>query len=203
MWQDSSETAGTPKGHTVAPVQDALGHIPALPPCDARLITTLMQDSSGLTPEQVKEYLYRSYTRVDGLWFVMTEERLGFDTALALDEAVWKVVPKIQARLLQEQLGLPRDLAGLARALRAKLDLDRYEFALDEAPAALNVTLSRCPWHDLMERSGRAHLSERIGGVICGVELPVFAQEFNCACAGAPQERLCRNGAACKFRFEP
>lgn len=162
-----------------------------------------MGHSSGLTPEQVEEYLYRSYTRIDGLWFVMVEERFGFEAALALDEAVWKVVPKIQARLLQQQLALPRDMAGLAPALLAKLTLDKYEFAVDGGQDTLDVTLSGCPWHDLMVRSGRAHLSERIGGVICGVELPVFAQEFNCTCTGAPQERLCGNGAACKFRFRP
>ena len=69
-----------------------------------------MAHPSGLTPAQIEDYLYRSYTRADGLWFVLTEEKYGFDAALALNEAVWKVLPKIQARLLQEHLNLARDL---------------------------------------------------------------------------------------------
>ena len=89
-----------------------------------------MNHSSGLTAKQLEEYLYRSYTRLDGLWFVKTEERCGFDTALALDADVWRILPKIQARLLREQLGVSADSDGLARALTAKLTIDRYEFAL-------------------------------------------------------------------------
>ncbi len=162
-----------------------------------------MSHPSQLTPEQIQEYLYRSYTRVDGLWFVLTEERYGFDAALVLDEAVWKVLPKIQARFLQEQLSLARDLAGLAQALDAKLTLDRYEFSIAEAGAGLQVTLSRCPWHHLIVNSGRAHLAERIGGVICGIEFPVFAREFGCSCSAPRLERLCRNGKSCSFHFEP
>ena len=162
-----------------------------------------MADSSGLTPEQVAEYLYRSYTRVDGLWFVLAEERYGFDAALALDEAVWKVMPKIQARLLQQQLDLTRDAAGLARALKAKLALDRYGFGINQTADRIEVTLSTCPWHDLIVRSGRAHLAERIGGVICGIEFPVFAREFGCSCSGPAEQRLCRDGANCRFDFRP
>lgn len=160
-----------------------------------------MEHPSGLSPEQVEEYLYRSYTRVDGLWFVLAEERYGFDAALALDESVWKVMPKIQARLLQEQLDLTKDMAGLTVALRAKLALDRYDFEINENVSGIAITLSGCPWHELIVRSGRAHLAERIGGVICGIEFPVFAQEFNCSCSGAPELRLCRDGGNCCFRF--
>ncbi len=162
-----------------------------------------MSHPSRLTPEQIQEYLYHSYTRVDGLWFVLTEERYGFDAALALDEAVWKVMPKIQARLLQQQLSLARDSAGLAKALRAKLALDRYEFSIDQVGAGLQVTLSRCPWHELIVNSGRAHLAERIGGVICGIEFRVFAREFGCSCSAPRLERLCRNGKSCSFYFKP
>jgi hypothetical protein len=162
-----------------------------------------MAQPSGLTPAQVEEYLHRSYTRVDGLWFVITEEKYGFDTALELDQAVWKVLPKIQARLLQQQLNLRKDIPGLAVALRAKLTLDRYEFSLDQNPAGLEVALSACPWHQLMLSSGRGHLAERVGGAICGVELAVFGREFNCSCRTPGANRLCREGSRCVFTFEP
>ncbi len=162
-----------------------------------------MAHPSGLTHEQVEDYLYRSYTRVDGLWFVLTEERYGFEAALALDEAVWKVMPKIQARHLQQQLTLTRDAPGLARALKAKLALDRYSFTAIETRDGIEIVLSACPWHDLILRSGRRHIAERIGGVICGVEFPGFAREFNCSCTAAPERRLCADGTPCRFRFAP
>ena len=158
---------------------------------------------SGLTADQIEEYLHRSYTRADGLWFVLAEERFGFDAALGLDEAVWKVLPKIQARLLQQQLKLSRDLAGLTAALQAKLALDRYRFTAKPTATGLQIALSGCPWHELMIHSGRQHLSDRVGGVICGAELPAFAREFDCSCVTPREQRLCRNGAHCVFGFYP
>jgi hypothetical protein len=162
-----------------------------------------MTNASALTTDQIEEYLYRSYTRVDGLWFMLTEERFGFDAALQLDEAVWKVLPKIQARLLQQQLKLTRDLAGLTAALQAKLTLDRYQFTANPTATGVQITLSACPWHELMVQSGRENLADRVGGVICSAELPVFAREFNCSCTTPCDQRLCRNGAHCVFGFEP
>ena len=54
-----------------------------------------------LTEEQKTEYFRRSYTAVDGLWFMKVEEAYGFDNALDIDDEVWKVLPKIQARMLK------------------------------------------------------------------------------------------------------
>ncbi|MHB1377104.1 MAG: DUF6125 family protein, partial [Candidatus Humimicrobiaceae bacterium] len=51
-----------------------------------------------LSSRQVKEYLQNSYAKVDGLWFLKTEEQFGFEKALESDLEVWKVMPKIQAR---------------------------------------------------------------------------------------------------------
>ncbi|NLE90228.1 MAG: hypothetical protein GX602_04765, partial [Dehalococcoidales bacterium] len=54
-----------------------------------------------LSDRQISQYLQRSYEAVDGLWFMKVEEKLGFDTALEIDGEVWKVLPKIQARMLK------------------------------------------------------------------------------------------------------
>ena len=58
-----------------------------------------------LSSQQVAEYFSRSYRAVDGLWFMKVEEKLGFDAALELDNEVWKVMPKIQARMIKQFLG--------------------------------------------------------------------------------------------------
>lgn len=54
-----------------------------------------------LNRKQLKEYLQNSYAKVDGLWFLKTEEQFGFEKALESDLEVWKIMPKIQARYLK------------------------------------------------------------------------------------------------------
>jgi hypothetical protein len=34
------------------------------------------------------------------LWFMKIEEKCGFDTALKIDDQVWKVLPRIQTRMI-------------------------------------------------------------------------------------------------------
>ena len=76
---------------------------------------------TDLTDEQKAEYFRRSYTAVDGLWFMKVEEKRGFEEALQLDEAVWKVLPKIQARTIKAMLNLCSGLDGLQEAIAARL----------------------------------------------------------------------------------
>jgi len=65
---------------------------------------------SELTEKDVSEYFHRSYKTADGLWFIKTEERFGFDTALEIDAGVWQVIPKIQARFLKKKLNKDKGL---------------------------------------------------------------------------------------------
>jgi hypothetical protein len=46
-----------------------------------------------LDEKQISELWHRSYTAVDGLWFMKVEERYGFEAALDLDDEVWKGQP--------------------------------------------------------------------------------------------------------------
>jgi len=57
-----------------------------------------------LTQGEVSKYLYQSYSKVDGLWFMKVEEQFGFEKALEIDTGVWKILPKIQARYLKLKL---------------------------------------------------------------------------------------------------
>ena len=45
--------------------------------------------------ECLAEFLHRSYTAVDGLWFVKVEESSDFDHALELDRQAWAIMPKL------------------------------------------------------------------------------------------------------------
>ena len=110
---------------------------------------------TDLTDEQKTEYFRRSYTAVDGLWFMKVEEKLGFDEALQLDEAVWKVLPKIQARALKGMMHLQGGLQGLEQALSARLALEGFDYEMETREDGFAVIVKRCPWHDLMIKSGR------------------------------------------------
>jgi len=170
-----------------------------------------------LTDEQKTEFFRRSYTAVDGLWFMKVEEKLGFEEALRLDEAVWKILPKIQARTLKGIMHLPGGLAGLEQALSARLAMEGFEFKMEPREDGLAVIVKRCPWHDMMIKSGRGALSERVSDIICRVENSVWASEF-CEEKGMPddgkvredkcqeirflrEERICRGEERCVLKF--
>ena len=166
---------------------------------------------TGLTDEQKAEYFRRSYTAVDGLWFMKVEEKLGFDEALQLDEAVWKVLPKIQARALKGMMHLQGGLQGLQQALSARLALEGFDYEMETRKDGFAVIVKRCPWHDLMIKSGRGKLSERVSDLICRVENSVWASEFAGPGEGEAgegreirferEERSCRGEGRCVLRF--
>lgn len=160
-----------------------------------------------LTDEQKTEYFRRSYTAVDGLWFMKIEEKLGFDEALLVDEAVWRVLPKIQARTIKEMLHLQSGLNDLDQALSARLTMEGFEFQIEPEKDGLAVTIRRCPWHDIMIKSGRGVLSEQVSEVICRVENSVWASEFSAKKGEgrqiefAREKRICQGEEKCMLRF--
>jgi hypothetical protein len=145
------------------------------------------------------------------------EEVLGFEEALRLDEAVWMILPKIQARTLKSMMHLPEGLAGLEQALSARLAMEGFEFRMEPQEDGLAVIVKRCPWHDMMIKSGRGALSDRVSDIICRVENSVWASEFYGE-NGMPdegevlegeghkigfqrEERICRGEKRCVLRF--
>lgn len=162
---------------------------------------------TDLTDEQKTEYFRRSYTAVDGLWFMKVEDKLGFDEALKVDEAVWKVLPKIQARTLKGMMNLQSGLDGLDRALSARLAMEGFEFQIKPEKDRLAVTIKRCPWHETMIKSGRKALSEQVSEIMCRVENSVWASEFSgekgdgLQIEFAREKRICQGAESCLLKF--
>ena len=133
------------------------------------------------------------------------EERLGFEEALQIDEAVWRILPKIQARALKAMMNLPSGLAGLEQALSARLALEGFEFDIMRQEGAVEVAVRACPWHQIMIKSGRAALSERVSEVICRVENETWAREYSEQDGEKidfeRRARLCRGDDVCRLRF--
>lgn len=153
-----------------------------------------------LTDKQIAEYFRRSYTAVDGLWFMKVEEIWGFEAALQMDEEVWRVLPKIQARMLKAMTGLRKGMDGLRQAVEIRLDLEGFEFEVEDAFDGINVCVRRCPWHDLMIKSGRESISGRVGDLICGLENTVWASEFGDV-TFMRAAQICRGDEMCVLSF--
>ncbi len=159
-----------------------------------------------LTAEQAADYYRRSYNAVDGLWFMKVEEAHDFEAALAADNAVWRVLPKIQARKLKELTGLGNGLAALREALAAKLTLDGYAHSIEgDADSgndgAFTLTIEDCPWLEVMSRTRRSHLAGEIGRSVCSGEYAVWASEFGTDIRVDTGGRICEDAAACRIRF--
>ncbi len=160
---------------------------------------------TDLTDKQKAEYFRRSYTAVDGLWFMKLEEKHGLEEALQLDKAVWEVLPKIQARTIKAMMSLDYGLDSLRVAIAARLDLEGFEFRLDRRENGFLVIVSKCPWHDLMIKSGRENVSERVSDLICSVENSVWASEFSHDGSEnlrfEQEERICQGAKSCRLKF--
>jgi len=128
---------------------------------------------------QLAEFLRRSYFVVDGLWFVKTEERDGFDAAMDLDEAVWQVMSKVQARKAREIMGLSGgSLADLARAFQLKLTAEGYDYEIDWDGDAARLSVGACPWFEILKTSGRTQIAEVIANRICAREFAGWTAEL-------------------------
>ncbi len=155
-----------------------------------------------LSDRQVAEFFQRSYTAVDGLWFVKLEEKYGFDAALDIDDEVWKVLPKIQARTLRGMVKATGGSDAFLECFAAKLALEGFVFQVEKHGGdGLRISISRCPWHDFMVKSGREALSGKVGSRICGTEYSTWAAEFDERLRFTSRSRICEGAQYCVLEF--
>jgi hypothetical protein len=156
-----------------------------------------------LTGEQAADFFRRCYAAVDGLWCMKVEERYGFETALEIDNAVWQVFPKIQARKLKELTGMDNGIEALRECFTTKLSLEGYSYKVEnlDDKGSFQITIEGCPWHDIMVDSGRKELSPRVGNAICTTEYSAWATEFGDNIRWEQQCRLCEGSETCIVCF--
>ena len=154
-----------------------------------------------LNDEQIVEYFHRSYKAVDGLWFMKMEEKYGFDCALKLDLEVWKIVPKIQARMIKSMLNLGDNIDDLINSLITKLLIEGFESSLEKTKKGFRIKILNCPWHNLMVKSKRAEFSGKIGEKICDAEYSVWVSEFGGKFKFKLEAQKCKNSKYCIFSF--
>ena len=153
-----------------------------------------------LTDQQTAEYFHRSFTAVDGLWFMKVEEQHGFEAALEIDNEVWKVLPKIQARKLKSLLQATQDIDGLYECFTTRLQLEGFEFEARKDTQGFSIIVKSCPWHNQMIKSGRKHLSGKVGSTICRTDYAAWAKEFGNV-SFELQDQICTGTGQCLLRF--
>jgi len=160
----------------------------------------MMIDLEG---SQIAEYFRRCYTSVDGLWFVKVEDACGFERALQVDNEVWKVLPKIQARFFKSAANLDRGISALRECLTTRLHLEGFTFTVPDnsGEKELRVTISQCPWHTLLLKSGRESISSKIGMRICTTEYTTWASEFGEDIKFQLQHKICSGEETCSLHF--
>jgi hypothetical protein len=155
-----------------------------------------------LSCQQISNYFHRCYQAVDGLWFMKVEEKIGFNSALDIDREVWKVMPKIQARMIKSMLKLDDGAEALLRGLTTKLELEGFKFKTEKKRNGFRITITDCPWHNLMTKSGREKLSGKVGTAICGTEYPVWVSEFGGSIQFKLEFQKCKQSEYCILDFE-
>jgi hypothetical protein len=156
---------------------------------------------SELDSQQIIKYFHRCYKAVDGLWFMKVEDKIGFDSALAVDNEVWKVMPKIQARMIKSMLNLNDGPDALFKGLTTKLELDGFKFKAEKNENGFRITITDCPWHNLMIKSGREELSGFVGSTICGTEYQVWVSEFDGTMHFKLKSQKCKQAKSCILDF--
>ena len=154
-----------------------------------------------LSTQQVAEYFSRSYKTVDGLWFMKVEEKYGFNSALELDNEVWKVMPKIQARMIKSFLRLEHGSDALFKSLVTKLELEGFKFKAENTENGFRVTITDCPWHNLLIKSGREDLSGLIGETICSTEYQIWISEIAKTMKFKLKSQKCKESQQCILDF--
>lgn len=154
-----------------------------------------------LNDKQIVEFFRRSYRATDGLWFMKVEEKYGFDCALKLDLEVWKIVPKIQARMIKSMLHLSDTTVDLIKSLKTKLSIEGFESNLKITKNGFKIKIINCPWHNLMIKSKRTEYSKKIGTKICNVEYSVWISEFGGKFNFKIETQKCINSKYCIFSF--
>jgi len=123
---------------------------------------------SQIPIEKLVELCSRSSYTLDGLWFSLVEEKFGLDTALEIDEAVWRKLCLVQARRIQKYF--PIDEGSSIRNLIKVIELDPL-FAIFK-PEAVELTDNRavlrftdCPPQKARIRDGRGEFPCKSVGI--------------------------------------
>ncbi len=149
------------------------------------------------------EFLRKSYFAADGLWFLAVENAYSYDDALRLDEEVWRVLPKIQARKARELLGInDGSLSDLALALGLRFSAEGCDHRITEQTQnVLKIEMHSCPWLAALQRSCRTSLAKEICERICVLDYKTWAAQFSSDINFSLRRMMSTGAPSCELVF--
>lgn len=149
------------------------------------------------------EYLRRSYFVADGLWFTKLEEEHSYDYALRIDELVWEILAKIQARKARELLNIEgSNLADLLRALELKFVAESYQYqTIELTPSLLRIAINECPWLNILQKADKIRCALDICENVCVRDFAGWAAQFSPAISFTLGRTLATGESICELVF--
>jgi len=149
------------------------------------------------------EFLRDSYFAADGLWFVRIEDEHSFEEAMRLDEQVWDILPKIQARKARELLKIEGGtLADLALGLWLKFTAEGYDHRVVERTSnVLRISIRECPWLNILKEARRMSRAAEICDRICTRDFSTWAAQFSPGINFSLERKLSEGAPACELLF--
>lgn len=134
-----------------------------------------------LSKEKILDLLFmhiRNLWTVDGLYFIGIEDKFGTEEATEIDKNVWKVMAKIEARRIKQNLGIENnDIPSFIEALKAT------SWSLDLEKKVIDVETDRAIFRNLECRIQKARIAKNLGEFPCKnvrwTYLKAFATEIN------------------------
>jgi hypothetical protein len=121
---------------------------------------------------------------------------------LQIDKEVWKVMPKIQARMIKSMQKIGEGEIALLKSLETKLSLEGFKFKVEQDEMGFRIQVRDCPWHNLIVRSGREQISAKVGTTICNIEYSIWASEFDKSMQFRLTAQKCNGSELCVLNFE-
>jgi hypothetical protein len=105
---------------------------------------------------------------------------------------------------MKELAGLTDGVEGLFEGFTEKLRIDGFDFHAekDSEGRGFTATINKCPWLEILQKSGRAELGSPIGDRICAAEYGTWAKEFGKEISFELKKQRCKGDDFCMLRFQ-
>jgi hypothetical protein len=117
---------------------------------------------SSTTKEQIADFYCQLGLVLDGIWFIEAEKRIGFEKAYEIDQAVWLVYPRKEAKRIRSFMGLnplvPLNPIQLEQAINLSMfnQTVRYEITtISTSPLIMQFMVTKCKSYEGMVKMGR------------------------------------------------
>lgn len=168
----------------------------------------LERELSNLSPTEIAPHLYvatRDLNTLDGLWFLMVEEKYGTEVATAIDEMVWERFGTREAHRVRRAFGIEEGgLDGFLQVLRNSPSTAGFGTSRIERESR-----SRAVWQVLDCWPQAARVSKGLGTFNCRNVDVLFLESMAKAidprvkvtCSHCPPDER-RDGVWCEWIFE-